>query len=110
MDEIIRDAFPGRNMEMVDWMNHAEALRSLFILTNGLNGEAGEATEHFKKWVRDGKLDHEAAAIELGDALAYLTWLAHSIGYTLDGIVSRNYLKLTARASERGTLGPKAPR
>lgn len=76
------------------------ALRSLFIITNGLNGEAGEATEHFKKWVRDGKMNKREAGIELGDALAYLTWLAATLGYTLDDIAGLNHEKLTARGKK----------
>lgn len=81
------------------------ALRSLTILTNGLSGEQGEAVEHFKKWVRDGQLDKKEAGIELGDVLAYLTWLAKTLGYSLEDLAEMNYDKLT----ERARLGTGAP-
>jgi NTP pyrophosphatase (non-canonical NTP hydrolase) len=74
-----------------------DALRSLTIITNGLTGEAGEATEHFKKWVRDGLLDRKKAALELGDALAYLTWLAATLDLNLATIARLNRDKLIRR-------------
>lgn len=98
LDEIIFDTQPqAQGDEFVDLMNYAGALRSLFILVSGLGGEQGEATEHFKKWVRDGKLDKVEAATELGDVLAYLTWLTHALGLTLDDVAKLNYDKLIAR-------------
>lgn len=98
LDEIIIDTTPLRKGdEWVDELNYRQALRSLFILISGFNGEAGEATEHFKKWIRDGRLDRNAAALELGDVLAYLTWLAHTLGFSLEEIAQRNYDKLVAR-------------
>ena len=81
------------------------AMRSLNILTNGINGEVGEATEHFKRWVRDGRINKAEAAIELGDVLAYLTWLAATLGFTLEDIAKYNYDKLVARAAA-GTGAP----
>jgi NTP pyrophosphatase (non-canonical NTP hydrolase) len=77
----------------------APALRSLAIITAGICGEAGEASEHFKKWMRDGRLNKIEAGIELGDTLAYLTWLAKTLGYTLEDIAKLNYDKLTARGA-----------
>jgi NTP pyrophosphatase (non-canonical NTP hydrolase) len=74
-----------------------DALRSLTIITNGLGGESGEATEHFKKLVRDGAIDKIKAGIELGDVLAYMTWLAATLGFTLEDIAQLNFEKLTAR-------------
>lgn len=75
------------------------ALRSLAIITAGICGEAGEASEHFKKWMRDGRLNKREAGIELGDTLAYLTWLAKSLGYTLEDIAALNHEKLVARGA-----------
>lgn len=105
LDEILIDADPKgqRAFETVDWMNHAQALRSLFILCAGFNGEGGEAVEHFKKWVRDGKLDRYAAALELGDRLAYLTWLAATLGFTLEDLAEFNKAKLDARGKKEGS-------
>ena len=79
------------------------ALRSLAIITAGICGEAGEASEHFKKWMRDGRLNKREAGIEIGDTLAYLTWLAKTLGYTLEDIAKLNYDKLT----ERGAPTPR---
>lgn len=75
------------------------ALKSLFILTSGFNGEGGEAVEHFKKWVRDGRINKTEAGIELGDVLAYLTWLAATLGYSLEDIAKMNHDKLVARSA-----------
>jgi NTP pyrophosphatase (non-canonical NTP hydrolase) len=63
----------------------------------GLAGESGEVTEKVKKWHRDGKIDKEAVAYELGDVLYYLTRLANTMGYTLADIETMNVQKLTSR-------------
>lgn len=73
------------------------ALRSLYIITNGLGGEVGEVKEHFKKLVRDGKWNPTQVALELGDVLAYLTWLTAVAGFTLEDIAGLNASKLRAR-------------
>jgi NTP pyrophosphatase (non-canonical NTP hydrolase) len=70
------------------------ALRSLSIINSGLAGEAGEASEHIKKWMRDGRINRREAGIELGDTLAYMTWLARVLGYSLEDIAQLNYEKL----------------
>lgn len=48
----------------------------LAVLALGLAGETGEAIEHIKKFIRDGKLDKDALSKELGDLLAYLSLVA----------------------------------
>jgi len=101
LDEIICDTSkPARSDEWVDLLNQVQALRSLFVLTAGFAGETGEALEHFKKWIRDGVLDKPKAALELGDALAYLTWLTHTLGFSLADLAEMNHAKLTARAKK----------
>lgn len=104
LDEILHDAylpvpkpFDVENGGTIDLLNAYQALRSLFILCNGFNGEGGEVTEHFKKWIRDGKFDRTAVALELGDRLAYMTWLANAAGLTLEEIAELNRQKLIAR-------------
>lgn len=74
-----------------------EELRQLFIMTTGLAGEAGEVVELLKKHVRDGRLDVEDLALELGDVLYYLTRIGQEFGLTLGDIQERNMLKLIAR-------------
>lgn len=70
----------------------------------GLNGEAGEVAEKVKKYLRDGGIDEEDVARELGDVLWYVANTAEEIGYSLHEIASINLKKLTSRR-ERGTLG-----
>lgn len=69
----------------------------------GLTGEAGEYSEKVKKLIRDGYIDKEAAAKELGDVLWYLTRSAEELGYKLEDIAKMNYEKLKSR-KERGVL------
>jgi hypothetical protein len=79
-------------------MENYRALRSLFIIQSGQQGEGGESAEHFKKYIRDGgEINKYKAALELGDELAYLTWRIHVLGYTLEDITGLNHAKLTAR-------------
>lgn len=99
LDEIMCDAhLPVADLKSpIDLLNAYQALRSLFIICTGFNGEGGEVTEHFKKYIRDGKFDRAKVALELGDRLAYLVWLAHAAGLTLDEIADLNKAKLLAR-------------
>lgn len=63
----------------------------------GLCGEAGEVAEKVKKGIRDGKLNPEMLALELGDVLWYLSLLSHQLGYTLEEIAKMNLWKLESR-------------
>ena len=71
------------------------------VLANGLiglNGEAGECIEIFKKYCFQGhELNKEHLAEELGDVLWYAAVSAHAIGYTLSDIVKMNVKKLILR-------------
>lgn len=69
----------------------------------GLAGETGEAIDKIKKWHRDGVVDPKAVALELGDALYYLTRLANTFGFTLEQIQQMNIDKLESRRA-RGVL------
>lgn len=75
----------------------------------GLNGEAGEAAEQWKKALRDdgGKLTEErrkAVLKELGDVLWYVTACATEAGFSLREVAEANLAKLNDRAA-RGKLG-----
>lgn len=75
----------------------------------GLNGEAGEVAEKVKKILRDkdGVFNEEAKhdiALELGDALFYITAVAENIGYTLKEIMQMNIVKIESRRL-RGVTG-----
>lgn len=64
----------------------------------GLNSEAGEALDIYKKHVfQKHDLDKEKIALELGDALWYLTEAAVAIGCSLDDIMEMNIEKLRKR-------------
>lgn len=72
----------------------------------GLAGEAGEFANKIKKIIRgdlsveDGRV---AGALELGDALWYLSESARNLGYSLDDIARMNIEKLSDRKA-RGTI------
>jgi len=59
--------------------------------------------EKVKKWIRDGALDKEAIAKELGDVLWYIAALSGDLGISMDEIASQNIRKLQDRAS-RGKI------
>jgi len=80
------------------------ATHTLIYTALGLNGEAGECAEHIKKYMRDGTLNHEALARELGDVLWYLAMFASELEYDLSEIAQINIDKLKDRHS-RGTIG-----
>ena len=80
---------------------HIEALTYCAL---GLTGEAGEYSEKVKKFLRDGTFDKEAAALELGDVLWYVTRSANELGFSLEYIANKNIEKLMSR-KERGVLG-----
>lgn len=64
----------------------------------GLNSEAGEAGDIFKKYKYQGHpFDKEHIAIELGDAAWYLVEAAHAIGYSLEEILQMNIEKRAKR-------------
>ena len=64
----------------------------------GLNGEAGEAIDLFKKYLFQGhEFDREHLAKELGDVAWYLAISTDALGYTLEEILQMNVEKLRAR-------------
>lgn len=64
----------------------------------GLNSEAGEALDIYKKHVfQKHDLDKEKIALELGDALWYLTEAAVALGYSLEDVMEMNIKKLRKR-------------
>ena len=82
--------------------------RNILYLALALSGEVGEAQDKIKKVIRDKggqfkRQDFEAIALELGDALFYLSLLAHAINYDLSEIGRLNIDKINSRL-ERGTL------
>jgi NTP pyrophosphatase (non-canonical NTP hydrolase) len=71
--------------------------RNWHIAVMGLAGETGEIIDEIKKIYRDGKAPGEALKLEMGDALHYLTVLAHSYGWSLEELMRANVAKLVER-------------
>lgn len=94
---------------LADSVKHYTALRSLSIINSGLCGEAGEASEHIKKWMRDLRINRMAAGVELGDVLAYMTWLAKALGYSLEDLAQMNYEKLRNLPPKQAAGGQGKP-
>ncbi len=78
---------------------------SMAYLALGLTGEAGEVAEKIKKSIRDGVLNEEEVAKELGDVLWYLSNLSLSIGYTLEEVAVLNIKKLEDRKKRNKLKG-----
>lgn len=64
---------------------------------------AGRTTEHFKKYIRDGKpiVGNMELAKEMGDALHYWCRLAYLAGFTPADIMRINEEKLAARRAAK---------
>ena len=75
-------------------INYAMLLNGLM----GLNGEAGECIDIYKKHLfQDHELNKEHLAKELGDVAWYLAVSASALGYDLEDIFRMNVEKLRAR-------------
>jgi NTP pyrophosphatase (non-canonical NTP hydrolase) len=92
------------------WSNtlQQQSESALYYVALGLGNEAGEVQGKIKKLIRDknGVLMSEDAkeiALELGDALWYLSMIAAEIGVTLEEIAEMNIKKLESR-KERGMI------
>lgn len=90
---------------------HVDSLMEKTIWAMGVAGEAGEVVEKWKKIVayKEGKItqeDLDELAKELGDVVWYIAVMAHSLGLSLDDIMSKNLEKLASRQS-RGTIKGK---
>ena len=94
------------------WLENPDPSVDLAHAALGLSGEVGEAHEKIKKCFRGDLIlgakitseDYKNSVImELGDALFYLTKLAHLHGALLDEVIDANYAKLSSRA-ERGVI------
>lgn len=83
------------------WEQRARGdIRDYAIPALGLVGEAGEVSEHFKKYIRgDGAhpLDDAALLLELGDVLHYWCRLCQLTGTTPAEIMALNIAKCEAR-------------
>jgi len=82
------------------------SLEKLAYLGLGLTGEAGESVEHIKKLLRDGRLNEDALADELGDVAYYWACLCRAIGRTPSEVLAESRrkidAKIAAKAAARG--------
>ena len=102
MSETITDRYQRYLVE--NWPINPD-LKLLAVMGLGMCGEAGEASEHFKKVLRDYDCDFAAypeekrmeALLEFGDALHYLLKCADQFGFMLEDIMTTNMDKLDKR-------------
>ncbi len=80
-----------------------DSWKGLYYVAMGLAGEAGEVANKIKKHIRDGVLDFDKVADELGDVLWYVSQMASELGYDLGTIAEGNIDKLYSRL-ERGVV------
>jgi NTP pyrophosphatase (non-canonical NTP hydrolase) len=90
---------------------HGELIGLAYVVA-GLNGEAGELANQFKKVIRDdglGITDERRRTMrdELGDVLWYCATVAHELGYSLDVIAQLNLDKLADRAERDAVHGDR---
>ena len=69
----------------------------------GLAAEAGEVANKVKKIMRDGKLDRDGIADEIGDCLWYIAALCRDLNIDMETVAYDNLEKLHSR-QKRGTL------
>ena len=90
---ILTENHVNSNNDRID-INYPMLLNGLM----GLNGEAGECIDIYKKHLfQDHELNKEHLAKELGDVAWYLAVSASALGYDLEDIFRMNVEKLRVR-------------
>ncbi len=75
-----------------------DPMSKLTLAALGLAGETGEVVDMVKKRVFQGHaIDQEKLRDELGDVLWYFMLICHTMGYSLDEIMTCNVEKLHRR-------------
>ena len=77
----------------------------LVIWGLGISGEAGEVSDHIKKFIRDDDYyftpdRKEGLVSELGDVMWYVSAIASIIGIPLENVAEKNIEKLKKRREE----------
>lgn len=75
---------------------------AMSYLALGLNGEAGEVAEKFKKWLRDKKMKidddfKESVILEIGDCFWYASNICSEMGIEFEEVFKKNIEKLESR-------------
>lgn len=87
----------GARLTMPKWEGDPPE-KLFFIASLGLNGEAGEVAEIYKKQLGHGHtFTRDEKVKEYGDALWYLAYLCELEGITLDEVAHANREKLAKR-------------
>lgn len=78
-------------------------LNEFSYLALGLASEAGEVAGKVKKYQRDGYMNHDDVAKELGDCFWYLARLCSALGIAASDVLDINKAKLSRRKTD-GTI------
>lgn len=103
------EVYQHKPLSMNEYQNMAvrtaiyKAEHQLLYPALGLAGEAGEVANKIKKVIRDGTLDRNDVASELGDVLWYVAALARDLNVDLQDLAMQNLEKLYDRAA-RGAI------
>lgn len=107
--------YPSYDLTAEQYQNRLKELQSnypeyhnisLAVFVLGLNGEAGEVAEIFKRYYRGESLPDESVIVkELGDVLAYLTLICNELNISLETVMLSNLQKLLNRTQNNAMLG-----
>jgi len=86
------------------WVSEKNS-NSLPIASLGLAGETGEALEHIKKLLRDGKWDETAFKKEMGDVIYYWCKILNHFDITPTDVLSANVKKIEDRRARKVQQG-----
>src|SRR5258707_8874741 len=95
--------------EYVEWARNVGPVKTapdataghLALLGLGLVGDAGEVADLLKNRLRDGVLDRERLAYELGDVLYYWARLCAVTGVTPSELLDRSRRTIDGRQAKR---------
>lgn len=77
----------------------------LAYIALGLAGEAGEVADTIRRSIRDGSLQQERLAYELGDLLFHWACLCSEIGQSPSALLARSRQQIEARLAARSETG-----
>lgn len=80
--------------------------RLLSYLGTGITSEAGEVAGEIKKLLRDGVLDEERLAEELGDVMYHWIRLVRTIGRNPEELMAANRAKIDAKIKAKQAAKP----
>lgn len=97
-DDLTFDVYEFMANETFVSSEHDGAVSDELRLVLGLNGEAGELAEKYKKYIRDGDDTYREQVVdELGDVLWYWAMLCRQCGVSPQTVAEQNIKKLRDR-------------